>query len=117
MKTVTKVLPAIRVDKRTGKKMWFNAVYIAYLALLDARNDGTKTVLFPNGDTISAETIETLRQVMMRPKCLSRGNTRMSSSLTTGLFNMPEAISLFPQDAYWPVYSRTTRDLCEVICI
>src|SRR6218665_876481 len=64
MKTVTEVLPAIRVDKRTGKKMWFNAVYMAYLTLNDPRYDRTKAVTFPNGDTVSAETIETLRQVM-----------------------------------------------------
>src|SRR6218665_1451310 len=64
MKTVTEVLPAIRVDKRTGKKMWFNSVFTCYMAWQDARNDRTKSVIFPNGDTVSAETIETLKQVM-----------------------------------------------------
>ena len=68
MKAITEVFPAIRVDKRTGKKMFFNSVFTCCTAWQDARNDRTKAAIFPNGDTISAETIETLRQVMDEAK-------------------------------------------------
>lgn len=68
MKTITEVLPAIRVDKRTGKTMWFNSVF-AYILISeytgDYRNIG---VFFPNGDCIGDESVDTLKQVMEEVK-------------------------------------------------
>jgi len=64
MKTTTEVLPAIRVDKRTAKKMWFNSVIVCSKTWQGVRNDRTKAVIFPDGDTASPETIETLKEVM-----------------------------------------------------
>ena len=63
MKT-TEVLPAIRVDKRTAKKMWFNSVIVCSKTWQGVRNDRTKAVIFPDGDTASPEAIETLKEVM-----------------------------------------------------
>ena len=64
LKTITKVLPAIRVDKRTGKKMWFNSVFTFSITRQDSRNDKTNAAIFPNGDHIRDETTETMKQVM-----------------------------------------------------
>jgi len=61
MKTLTEVLRAIRLDKRTGKKMWFNSVFT--YAMVSER-DVTKAAIFPNGDTMSAEVLETMKKVM-----------------------------------------------------
>jgi hypothetical protein len=30
LKTVTAVLPAVRVEQRTGRKTWFNSIIAAY---------------------------------------------------------------------------------------
>lgn len=64
MKTITKVLPAIREDKRTGKMIWFNSLFTCYLAWQDARNDRTRAALFPNGDPIPPEAVKSLEEVM-----------------------------------------------------
>jgi len=63
MKTITKTLPAIRVDQRTGKTMWFNSVLVIFLVSQYTNNFKIFNVFFPNFDTISAEKIETLQQV------------------------------------------------------
>ncbi len=42
--TVTRPLPAIRTDPRSGKKTFFNSVVAAYTGWVDARNDPTKSV-------------------------------------------------------------------------
>src|SRR6218665_190820 len=68
MKTLTDTLPAIRVDKRTGKKMWFNSVFTYAVVMQHDRNYDTIGVIFPNGDTISDETLEVLKEVMDEAK-------------------------------------------------
>jgi len=42
--TITRPLPAIRTDARTGKKTFFNSVVAAYTGWTDRRNDPTKAV-------------------------------------------------------------------------
>ena len=68
MKTTTEVLPAIRMDKRTGKKMWFNMFFAFYIDWHNGGNNRRADAIFPNGDTVSAETIETLKKVMDEAK-------------------------------------------------
>lgn len=63
MKTTTPELPGIRVDERTGKKMWFNAIFNAVTSWSDSRNDATKAVFFPNGDTIPPRLIKAIDKV------------------------------------------------------
>lgn len=64
MKTKTRSVPAIRVDRRTGKAMFFNSIHACYIGWQDSRNDRTKAVVFPNGDTMSPDVVNTLEDVM-----------------------------------------------------
>lgn len=68
MKTTTKLMKAIRMDERTGKGIFFNSIYATYLGWQDSRNDRTKAVIFPNGDTLSPDVVETLKTVMEEAK-------------------------------------------------
>jgi hypothetical protein len=70
LKTVTKILPAVRLDERTGnfcflyrlldkffnsclgKKTWFNSIIAAFLGWQDERNDRKKAVTFGDGELI-----------------------------------------------------------------
>jgi len=64
MKITTEILPAIRVDKRTGKTMWFNSSF-HYSIMGRYKGDANKlTAMFPNGDLIKDETIEIMKEVM-----------------------------------------------------
>lgn len=63
MKTTTQELRGIRVDERTGKKMWFNAIFNAVTSWSDSRNDATRTVIFPNGDAIPPQLISAIDKV------------------------------------------------------
>jgi len=63
LKTTTH-LPAIVIDKRSGKKMWFNQLYAAYTGWKDSRNDPTKAVCFGDGSTFPTEPFNTMRDVM-----------------------------------------------------
>ncbi|CAF1211162.1 unnamed protein product [Rotaria sordida] len=76
LKTTTKVLPAIRLDERTGiyvqyfsclhticifpsgKKTWFNSIVAAYMGWSDKRNDGKKAVTFADGETMNEKDIQ-----------------------------------------------------------
>ncbi len=42
--TITKALPAIRTDPRSGRKTFFNSVVAAYTGWVDSRNDPTQSV-------------------------------------------------------------------------
>lgn len=64
MKTTTASVPAIRIDGRTGKRMFFNSIHACYLGWQDSRNDRTKAVVFPNGETMSPDVVRTLEDVM-----------------------------------------------------
>jgi hypothetical protein len=64
MRYTSSPLAAIRVDSRTGKKIWFNSCYTCYNAWSDVRNDPSKAVLFPNGDPMPADGMKMLDEVM-----------------------------------------------------
>ena len=81
LKTTTKALPAIRLDKRTGiyfqyfpypcnvcfcsgKKSWFNSIVAAYTGWSDVRNDGKKAVTFANGEIMNEDDIRTCARIL-----------------------------------------------------
>ena len=66
LKTKTAVLPALRVDTRTGKKTWFNSVIAAYLGWNDVRNDAKKAVTFPDGTQMPENAMKTLEETFDR---------------------------------------------------
>lgn len=55
LRTITKALPAIRTDKRTGKKTFFNAMIAAYTGWIDARNDPKKAVVLGDESPVDHE--------------------------------------------------------------
>jgi len=63
-RTITHVYPAIRVNEQTGKTIWFNSAYLSYFSSGDARNESTNSVLYPNGDELSASAMNTLDKVV-----------------------------------------------------
>src|SRR6218665_48449 len=63
MKTITEVMPAIRLDKRTGKKMWFNSAFTLYLISQYTNDKKNLDIFFPNFESISADKIETLKEI------------------------------------------------------
>lgn len=63
LKTVTKVLPAVRTEERTGRKTWFNSVIAAYRGWRDSRNCPEKAVTFGDGSLMPPEVMDHLDQV------------------------------------------------------
>lgn len=64
LKTVTNILPAIRVDERTGKKTWFNSIIAAYTGWEDCRNDRKKAVTFGNGEQMPEDCMDALEKAL-----------------------------------------------------
>jgi len=64
MRITTDALPGIRVDKRTGKTMWFNAAFSYSITAQYKDEPNGLQVTFPNGDVIKDESIEIMKQVM-----------------------------------------------------
>ncbi|XP_061177233.1 uncharacterized protein LOC133185964 [Saccostrea echinata] len=64
MKTVTKVLPAIREDPRTGKEMWFNSIIAVYRGWKDSRNSPETSITFGDGSPMNPKTMDTLENVL-----------------------------------------------------
>ena len=59
LKTVTNIMPAIRMEERTGKFTWFNSIVAAYFGWKDQRNDPTKAITF--GDDTLLNSAHVLR--------------------------------------------------------
>lgn len=66
LKTRTAVLPAVRVDGRSGKKTWFNSIIAAYLGWKDERNDPQKAVTFPDDTQMPENAMKTLEATFER---------------------------------------------------
>jgi len=68
LKTITAILPAIRVDNaaphRSGQKTFFNSVIAAYTGWNDSRNQGSKAVLTGDGEYCDPQAMEDAVQVM-----------------------------------------------------
>jgi hypothetical protein len=48
-----------------GKTTWFNSALTCYFAWQDARNEIKRAVMFPNGDLMPEDAMNTLQQVAM----------------------------------------------------
>ena len=57
VRTVTAVVPAIRVHPMTGKKAFFNSMVAAYVGWVDERNDPTKSVVLGDGSPVDGEAL------------------------------------------------------------
>ena len=55
--TVTRPLPAIRTDERTGRKTFFNSMVAAYTGRVDQRNDPTRAVRFGDDSTMDGDVL------------------------------------------------------------
>ena len=64
LKTTTKILPAVRLDERTGKKSWFNSIVAAYFGWTDARNDGKKAITFSDGELMPESAVTTCAKIL-----------------------------------------------------
>ena len=62
LKTITGTLPAIRVDKKTGKKVFFNSIIAVFQGWNDSRNIGEKSVQTGDGQFIDKDILNTLLQ-------------------------------------------------------
>lgn len=64
LKTVTRVLPAIREDPRTGKEMWFNSVIAVYRGWKDSRNSPETSITFGDGSPMDPKVMDVLENVL-----------------------------------------------------
>ncbi|MEC7946219.1 MAG: TauD/TfdA family dioxygenase [Myxococcota bacterium] len=55
--TVTRALPAIRTDGRTGCKTFFNSMVAAYTGWVDSRNDPTRSVRFGDDSAMDGDVL------------------------------------------------------------
>ena len=64
LKTITTVLPAVREDTRSGKKMWFNSIIAAYRGWNDCRNSAKKAITFSNGESMCPEAMDVVERLL-----------------------------------------------------
>lgn len=64
LKTVTSVLPAVQVDKRTGRKVWFNSVVAAFTGWKDVRNEEGKAVVLGDGRQLDGVAVHACLKIM-----------------------------------------------------
>ncbi|KAI8903334.1 hypothetical protein EDD86DRAFT_250433 [Gorgonomyces haynaldii] len=55
VKTVSPVLPAVKIPHKLERKVWFNSVIASYTGCVDSRNDPKKAVCYGNGDYMDQE--------------------------------------------------------------
>ena len=70
LKTVTQVLPAIRVDERSGKMTWFNSIVAAYLGWRDSRNDPEKAITYGDDSPMDPRDVERANEIL-QDNCVS----------------------------------------------
>ena len=68
--TVTRALPAIRTDKRSGRKTFFNSVVAAYTGWVDSRNDPTKAVRCGDDTPVDGDVLIQTAQAM-KEECVA----------------------------------------------
>mmetsp|Transcript_36827 Transcript_36827/g.95372 ORF Transcript_36827/g.95372 Transcript_36827/m.95372 type:complete len:675 (-) Transcript_36827:23-2047(-) len=64
LKTITKVVPAVRLDERSGKKMFYNSMVAAYLGWIDSRNDPKKAIMLGDGSEVDTSALENVANFM-----------------------------------------------------
>jgi alpha-ketoglutarate-dependent taurine dioxygenase len=86
LRTITAVVPAIKEDSRTGKKMWFNSLVAAYVGWTDSRNNGPKAIMFGDKSPMPAAPLEYAAQKMAEIRVMPRwteGDVMMIDNRTT----------------------------------
>jgi len=68
LKTVTRALPATRVDVRTGEKVFFNSMVAAFKGWIDSRNDPRYAVRFGDDSPLPCEVLEAIHEYMNEHK-------------------------------------------------
>mmetsp|Transcript_31400 Transcript_31400/g.50506 ORF Transcript_31400/g.50506 Transcript_31400/m.50506 type:complete len:757 (-) Transcript_31400:300-2570(-) len=63
-KSITAVLPALRTDSRSGKRVFFNSVVAAFTGWNDSRNVGEKAVMLGDGTPVDAVAIRAVATFM-----------------------------------------------------
>lgn len=70
VKTYTAILPAVRLDKETNRKVFFNSLAAVYTGWNDSRNKGETAVLTANGEHLDADVMTRLVEAMDE-KCVN----------------------------------------------
>jgi hypothetical protein len=64
VKTVTGPIPAVKLDERRGRKIWFVNMVAAYTGWKDARNGPVNTVTFGDGSPLTADVIDECEKIL-----------------------------------------------------
>ena len=64
LRTVTKVLPAVRLDDRTGNKTWFNSIIAVYRGWKDSRNSPETSITFGDGSPMPSDVMDNLENIL-----------------------------------------------------
>lgn len=73
-RTITAALPALRVDKRTGRQVFFNSSVAAYTGWNDARNVGERAVVLGDGTPFDVKAIRSVAKFMAEKLVAFRWN-------------------------------------------
>lgn len=63
-KTITAILPALRTDSRSAKKVFFNSMVAAFTGWNDSRNVGEKAVILGDGSPVDNDAIRAVARFM-----------------------------------------------------
>merc|ERR1719291_1617428 len=64
-RTITATLPALRIDARTGKRVFFNSMVAAFIGWNDSRNIGEKAIVLGDGSPVDPAAIHAVQRFMM----------------------------------------------------
>mmetsp|Transcript_68016 Transcript_68016/g.142026 ORF Transcript_68016/g.142026 Transcript_68016/m.142026 type:complete len:789 (-) Transcript_68016:105-2471(-) len=71
-KTTTAVLPALKTDPRTGKRVFFNSMIAAFTGWNDARNVGENAVVLGDGSPVDKEVLLAVAKFMEERRVVFR---------------------------------------------
>jgi len=71
-KTTTAALPALRIDERTGKTVFFNSMVAAYTGWYDSRNSGKKALVLGDGSPVDEAALDATAAFMMEKRVVFR---------------------------------------------
>ncbi|KAI9284761.1 hypothetical protein BC943DRAFT_325551 [Umbelopsis sp. AD052] len=69
LKTTSPILPATKLDERTGKVSWFNSIVAAFTGWQDSRNDATKAVVYGDGSPLDPVILRRCLDIMNELCC------------------------------------------------
>ena len=64
LRTVTRIVPAIRLDERTGMRVFFNSMVAAYTGWQDSRNEASRAVVCGNGEPVDGQALLATQKAM-----------------------------------------------------